>query len=254
MKSFMDKLKDMLPGSDKEENEAEKADAGTARSAPDPAAEPDGDDRPESGEKTVAAEVVPVPDANETAATSSATADHLTIRVDYAEEEARKETAPVSQRDILAARVLECLKARKFRYTILRDDEKLFHVTMNMVMTGKLSSCVVHVFANPTDIEAVCVCPIKATEDVRSQVAEYITRANCMLKFGSFRLDYRSGEVRFACALSAMEGTPSLRDVDRTIAIPFLMMNRYGDGLVKNLMGYGNPEEDLAAILSQPVK
>ena len=37
MKSFMDKLKDMLPGSDKEENDAEKADAGTARSAPDPA-------------------------------------------------------------------------------------------------------------------------------------------------------------------------------------------------------------------------
>ena len=250
--SIMDKLKDMLPGSAKEKEaslpEAEQIDADAVGSAPDAAA----DESPKTGEAAVTD--VSAQDANETAATSSATADHLTIRVDYAEEEARRETAPVSQRDILAARVIECLKARKFRYTVQRDDEKILHITMNMMMNGKLNSCVMHVFANPTDIEAVCVCPIKATEDVRSQVAEYITRANCMLTFGSFRLDYRSGEVRFACALSAIEGTPSLKDVDCTIAIPFLMMNRYGDGLVKSLMGYGNPEEDLAAILRQPPK
>ena len=44
---------------------------------------------------------------------------------------------------------------------------------------------------------------------------------------------------------------PSLRDVDRTIALPILMMNRYGDGLVKNLMGYGDPAADVAAAQRQ---
>ena len=240
MKSIMDKLKDILPGSDKEKEEKTPAGPEAQEQAESPA-------EPEKADAAAAEEARSgvQEDGNESAA--PAAEEHLTIRVDYGEEEKPGEPAPVSQRDLLAARVLECLRARKFRYSVQRDDAKFFHVTMNMLLSGKLTSCMLHIFVNPGDIEVLAVCPVKATEDVRPQVAEYITRVNCTLKFGGFHMDYGSGEVRFSCALSAMEGMPSLRDVDRTIALPILMMNRYGDGLVKNLMGYGDPAADVEA-------
>jgi hypothetical protein len=91
----------------------------------------------------------------------------------------------------------------------------------------------------------MAVCNIKASTDVFPQVVEYITRANYGLKIGKLEFDYSDGEVRYQTILSAKEGCPSLKDVERVIDMSFIMLDRYGNGLVKNLMGVGNPEADI---------
>ena len=98
------------------------------------------------------------------------------------------------------------------------------------------------------DIQCLTICPIKATEDVRLQVAEYLTRANYGMKIGKFELDMNDGEVRYQTILPCSEGVPSIKDVERIIDMGFLMFQRFGDGLIKNLMGFGNPAEDIKAV------
>ena len=65
---------------------------------------------------------------------------------------------------------------------------------------------------------------------------------------GKFEFDYRDGEVRYQSCLSCREGIPSLKDVEFTVDVTMLMLQRYGDGLIKNLMGFGNPEQDIREI------
>ena len=44
------------------------------------------------------------------------------------------------------------------------------------------------------------------------------------------------------------ETVPSLKEVEFGVDVGYLMLQRYGDGLAKNLMGFGNPEMDIKAI------
>jgi len=47
------------------------------------------------------------------------------------------------------------------------------------------------------------------------------------------------------------EYAPSLADVERCVDVGYFMLKMYGDGLAKNLMGFGNPEADIKEIESE---
>ena len=47
-------------------------------------------------------------------------------------------------------------------------------------------------------------------------------------------------------SVNNISGSP--QDVERVVDMGFLMFQRFGDGLIKNLMGFGNPAEDIKAI------
>ena len=79
-------------------------------------------------------------------------------------------------------------------------------------------------------------------------MVEFITRANYGTKLGKFEFDYRDGEVRYQTCLPSREGTPSMKDIEFCVDCGMLMLQRYGDGLVKNIMGFGNPEKDIEEI------
>ncbi len=154
----------------------------------------------------------------------------------------------MSQKDNLTSITLEYFESQKWHYEVKQNDDDRFIVTLGMNLKGKLSSCRVLVVIDDKNIQCFTVCPIKATEDVRPQVAEFLTRANYGLKIGKFELDYNDGEVRYQSILPCSEGVPCIKDVERVIVVGFLMFQRFGDGLVKNLMGFGNPAEDIKAI------
>ena len=60
-------------------------------------------------------------------------------------------------------------------------------------------------------------------------------------------MDYSDGEVRFKSYLRCSEGVPLLSDVEFIVDMSFVMFDRYGDGLIKCLMGFGDPETDVEA-------
>jgi len=150
-----------------------------------------------------------------------------------------------TRRDMLFNKVVEYLESQNWKYSI-RGDNEFFE--FNMGLKGKINSCRMVVLVSDKEIQAMGFCPLKASSDSFNDVIEFITRANYGLKVGKFEFDYRDGEVRYQSCLPCREGIPSLRDVEHVVDIPMLMLQRYGDGLVKNIMGFGNPESDIREI------
>lgn len=148
----------------------------------------------------------------------------------------------MNQQSMLFARVIEYLESQEWRYQVQEEDTR---VTFNMGLKGKLASSRVIVRVSPKEIQAFAYSPLNATRENYDNVVEFLTRANYGLKIGKFEFDYSDGEIRFQTCLPCSIGIPSLKDVERVVDISFLMLQRYGDGLVKNLMGMGDPKKDI---------
>ena len=151
----------------------------------------------------------------------------------------------MSQYEINRNALIDYLDSQYWHYTVQADGDPIFVATMGMSLDCRLYNCQVHVTASGKEIQSYAVCPIRAKPEVYQNVVEYITRANHGLKVGAFEFDYDDGEVRYHSCISCEESAPSSRDIERTVDITFLMMDHYGDGLVKNLMGFGDPEADI---------
>ena len=75
-------------------------------------------------------------------------------------------------------------------------------------------------------------------------ISEYLHRANFGLLFGNFEIDYSDGEIRYKLTTDCEDvGSLSNLIVDRSVAIPCAMFERYGMGIIKLMMGIGTPEE-----------
>lgn len=74
-------------------------------------------------------------------------------------------------------------------------------------------------------------------------VSEYLHRANFGLLFGNFEIDYSDGEIRFKITTDC-EDVKTLTNhiIDRSVALPCAMFERYGEGMLKLMMGIGTPE------------
>ena len=149
-----------------------------------------------------------------------------------------------SQKNVLLRSVTAFLDSQKWRYQT--DNAKcICHFGMNL--NCKVTNCQVLVQTQDDCIQAFAVCPMKASEANRLRVAEYISRANYGLKIGCFEMDFRDGEVRYHTILPCSAGTPQMADVGKVVALSFLMLDRFGDGLMNAMMGVGDPAADVAA-------
>ncbi len=151
----------------------------------------------------------------------------------------------LSRRDQLFNRVIEYLDSQKWKYNIKGDRE---FIEFNMGLKGKISNCRVVILVSEKEIQSIAFAPMKASQECFGNVVEFLTRANYGLKVGKFEFDYRDGEVRYQSCLPTREGIPTLQEVEFIVDLSMLMLQRYGDGLVKNLMGFGNPEADIRQI------
>ena len=151
----------------------------------------------------------------------------------------------MAQIDILMSSIETYLDSQNWHYE--KDESRhLFKFGMNL--KGQLSSCRVLVQAQNDCIQAFAISPMNVQEQYRPVVAEYITRANYGLKVGKFEMDYSDGEVRYQTILVCSEGVPPQKDVERVVDLSFVMMDRYGKGLVKAMMGFGDPKADIEEI------
>ena len=234
MKNVMETLKSMMGEGRKKAGESapEKKDAAPEeRIAADP--EETGAPAPEEEERPVKTEEESEPET-------------LTVRGGY-----NPEPEAPSQKNALRARVQEYLKEHRLVYQVAEDSDRLFHTSLNIRLQGRMNTCRMIILATESDIESIAVSPIAVAEEYRAATAEFMMRANYGLKLGAFELDFRDGEVRFKSTLSAVSGVPSAGDVSRVVSMPVIMFERFGEGLVKCMMGLGNPEEEIRKILEK---
>ncbi len=131
----------------------------------------------------------------------------------------------------------------------VKDDNKRIAFTMGI--RSKLKSCRVIISTSENAIQVYAVPPVHVPPKYYPNVVEFITRANYRVNLGAFRFNYKNGRLCFHTILPLTESVPTLKEVKRMIVIPILMLQKYGDGLVKNMLGYGNPEADIAEIDNQ---
>ena len=90
------------------------------------------------------------------------------------------------------------------------------------------------------------ICNMKADEETRKVIMEYLTMANYGLRAGNFELDLRDGEIRYKVNVNAkgLDGV-STKIIEDSIMIPLMMMDRYGDGLAALLLGFSDPQTEI---------
>lgn len=92
------------------------------------------------------------------------------------------------------------------------------------------------------------VANVRAPENTRPAVAEFLTRANFGLRIGNFELDYSDGEIRYKTSLD-FEGEALTPNFIRNALYPAVQnMDRYFAGLLHVMYGGRLPAEVIAEI------
>jgi hypothetical protein len=109
-------------------------------------------------------------------------------------------------------------------------------------------TCYAQAREEETQLLFYSLCPVKAPEDRRMAVAEFLTRANYGLFIGNFELDFGDGEIRFKTSID-VEGDPMSPALVRPLVYTnVLMMDRYLPGLLSVIYGNVPPAEAVANV------
>ena len=114
----------------------------------------------------------------------------------------------------------------------------------------KLSSTKLFFVFNDNGVTIYSNVSMKADEQTRAMALEFITRANYGIRVGNFEMDMSDGEIRYKVYINA-RGLDSISDeqIEEGIFIAANMLDRYGDGLLKVILGYANSaKEEIDAI------
>ena len=94
------------------------------------------------------------------------------------------------------------------------------------------------------------IIPLKADEEERAKVGEFLHRANYGLKVGGFDFDFEDGEISYRVAIycgSDEFAPPDHEQIDAALSIGLMMVDKYGDALVKVMFGLAEPSDAIAA-------
>ncbi len=84
------------------------------------------------------------------------------------------------------------------------------------------------------------VAPVKAPEERRHEMAEFITRANYGMIVGNFEMDYNDGEVRYKTSIDVEEAELSAPLTKHLVYANVLTMDRYLKGIMAVAFGGGS--------------
>lgn len=94
------------------------------------------------------------------------------------------------------------------------------------------------------DFYLVLACiDMSVPESYRKETAKYLTLANYGLYLGYFEMDMGDGELRYKCPVDCDHFMPSNAIIKKSIVIPVLMFNRFGEGLTKVMLGMESAEK-----------
>jgi hypothetical protein len=92
------------------------------------------------------------------------------------------------------------------------------------------------------------IFPANVPSAKRSDVAEYLTRANYGLVIGNFEMDYDDGEVRFKTSIDVEGGELTSVMVENVVRTNLVLMDRYFPGLMGVLYGDRDPADAIEEV------
>lgn len=121
---------------------------------------------------------------------------------------------------------------------------------LRMGFSGKNSqlTCYAQIRMDLEQFLFYAMAPVKVPEELRAEVAEFITRANYGLRIGNFEMDFRDGEVRYKSSLD-FEGAELTAPLIKHVIYPAVQtMDRYMPGLMQVLYSDTTAAEAISEI------
>lgn len=91
-------------------------------------------------------------------------------------------------------------------------------------------------------------CPIKAIEEKRVLMAEFLTRANFGLTLGNFEMDFSDGEIRYKTSIDVEDDRLSFALIKQIVHANVMIMDHYLPGIMAVLYGDKSPYEAIEDI------
>ena len=120
--------------------------------------------------------------------------------------------------------------------------------TLRMKLRCRLQSAQMAVLVREDAYSSYTTLPLTADKDHRLAMAEYLTRVNWTLRNGNFELNMDDGEIRYKSYVHVGQGQPDMAAARLATMLPFLMIDRYGDGIIDVLFGFKTPREAFESI------
>ena len=120
--------------------------------------------------------------------------------------------------------------------------------TIRMKLRCRLQSAQMAAIVREDSLSTITTLPLTADTDHRLAMAEYLTRINWGMRNGNFELNMNDGEIRYKTYVHVGQEKPDMAALRLATMIPFLMIDRYGDGLIDVLFGFKTPREAFEAI------
>ena len=115
------------------------------------------------------------------------------------------------------------------------EEDKVFKLGVNM--GNILGNVQLYIFLEESSYNVLTILNSKCEEKDYPVVAEFLHRANYGLKDGNFEIDYEDGEIRYKSFVNFKNVELSQEIVEQSITIGVTMINRYGKGLLKLMLG-----------------
>jgi hypothetical protein len=126
----------------------------------------------------------------------------------------------------------------KYRFN---EEDKVFISGFNM--GNVLGNVRMFIFLEDNSYNVYMVLNSKVEEKYFPIVAEFLHRANYGLKDGNFEMDYNDGGIRYKSFVYFKNMDVSEEVVQESIFVGAAMIDKYGKGLLKLMLGDGSPQE-----------
>ena len=128
------------------------------------------------------------------------------------------------------------------------DEHNVAGATYNV--DAKFGHATVFFRVNKDRLVLRTIIPLNAGEAERQKVAEFLLRANYGLKTGGFDMDFDDGEISYRVSIfCGVEGfaPPTYEQIDFSVIMSLMMIEKYGDALVKVMFGLVEPSDAIEA-------
>jgi hypothetical protein len=141
--------------------------------------------------------------------------------------------------------MLEFFKQENWNFTQSEDETAL-----TMSVSGKNGKwrCYAKAREEQSQFLFYSICETTVPDDKRSEIAEFLTRANYALVIGNFEMNYISGEIRYRTSIDVEGDRLNLVLLKNVVYANVVMMDRYLPGILAIIHGGVTPETAILMI------
>ena len=109
-------------------------------------------------------------------------------------------------------------------------------------------TCYAQIKEDPGRFIFYSVLSVKAPENKRNSVAEFMTRANYGMVLGNFEMDFEDGEVRYKTSAYLEDFQPTKDFFHTLVYTNLLVMDKYLPGIMSVIYAGMSPEQAIAHV------